>query len=152
MKRGGPLKRGAPMARKQPLRNRKANGGSMGIATVRQIAPVRKRTSDQSADWATLRRWVFERDGGRCVRCGDSLAEGFECHHRRLRSQLGQDVLSNLIALCSDCHGWAHGNRTEAQLRGWIVVSGMGPLAMPVVYWDGTRRLLCDDGSYSLAA
>jgi hypothetical protein len=140
------------MTRKQPLRNRKANGGTTGIATVRPIVTVRKRTAEGSADWAQLRRWVHERDGGRCVRCGDGLVEGFECHHRRLRSQGGRDELSNLIALCSDCHGWAHGHPAEAQLAGWIVVSGTGPLAMPVRYADGTRRLLCDDGSYSLAA
>jgi hypothetical protein len=155
MKAGGPLRRTGQLTRKTPLRARKVGLDGGGITRVKPIRPAPKRTLEQSLTWSELRLLVWERDDGHCVRCGTTLRwEAWECHHRRLRAQLGRDVLSNLIALCgpNGCHAWCHGNPTAAQLGGWIVVSGVGPLAMPVLYWDGSRRLLCDDGSYTLAA
>jgi 5-methylcytosine-specific restriction endonuclease McrA len=151
MKSGGPLKRGGRLTRKTPLRARKQLfGADVPIARVRQTQRTHKRSQPEFWTWQQLRAWVFERDGGRCVRCGRGLSGHWECHHRRLRSQGGQDVLSNLIALCNPggCHEWVHLNREAAQLHGWICVSAVGPLVMPVTYWDRECRTLLDDGGY----
>ena len=37
--------------------------------------------------------------------------ESLEVHHRKRRSQLGGDVMDNLITLCVGCHGKYHGGR-----------------------------------------
>ena len=37
--------------------------------------------------------------------------EGLEVHHMKSRSQLGDDVMDNLITLCVGCHSKRHGER-----------------------------------------
>ena len=37
--------------------------------------------------------------------------EGLEVHHIKRRSQLGGDMIRNLITLCVGCHGKCHGGR-----------------------------------------
>jgi len=37
--------------------------------------------------------------------------EALEVHHMQPRSQLGDDMMDNLITLCAGCHGKRHGAR-----------------------------------------
>ena len=66
----------------------------------------RIRLSDEA--YAHLREQIFERDGWRCQGCGSSV--NLEVHHRRFRSQSGNDAEDNLITLCSRCHTDVHAN------------------------------------------
>ncbi len=55
--------------------------------------------------WATVRRYVFERDGHRCVECGK--AGRLECDHiTSLEREPGQDPFdpNGLQTLCRSCH------------------------------------------------
>ena len=55
--------------------------------------------------WATVRRFVFERDGYRCTSCGK--AGRLECDHiTPLEREPDQDLyaLDGLQALCRGCH------------------------------------------------
>jgi hypothetical protein len=76
---------------------------------------------------AVNHRHLHERELGRCMHCGNSLAgwHGCSAHHRLLRSQGGQDDPSNVIMLCGSgttgCHGWVHHNRNAAREQGYIV-------------------------------
>ncbi len=54
-----------------------------------------------------LRNEVLKRDGWRCQDCG--AMKDLQVHHIRPRSQLGGDVMPNLITLCASCHGKRHG-------------------------------------------
>lgn len=70
---------------------------------------------------------VWERDEGRCVRCGAALSAswpGYSHHHRQSRS-VGPDRPDNLIMLCGSgttgCHGYIHGHPAEARANGWII-------------------------------
>jgi len=54
----------------------------------------------------TLRKSVLERDGWRCQVCGSM--KNLQVHHIQHRSQLGDDAMENLIALCSKCHRQCH--------------------------------------------
>jgi 5-methylcytosine-specific restriction endonuclease McrA len=46
------------------------------------------------------------------VICADFLAmKDLEVHHMKRRSQLGDDMMHNLITLCVSCHGKCHGRR-----------------------------------------
>lgn len=69
-------------------------------ATGGRRAPREGRLSFEA--WVTLRTAVFERDGWRCVTC--KKYRGLDAHHILPRSQGGEDVLTNLVALCRGCH------------------------------------------------
>jgi 5-methylcytosine-specific restriction endonuclease McrA len=60
-------------------------------------------------EYTIVRNRVLERDGWRCQECGSM--EGLEVHHMKRKSQLGGDVMQNLITLCVSCHGKCHGRR-----------------------------------------
>ena len=111
---------------------------------------------------------VWERDGGRCARCGAGLQRsargtGWSLHHRRPRGMGGSRVgwvnlPPNLVLLCGSgvtgCHGWVESNRAEAIELGWLVsrIGVQTAAEIPVAYWDGTLRFLDDTGGYTLAA
>lgn len=48
---------------------------------------------------------ALKRDGGSCCNCGGSAKQA---HHVVPLSLGGNDVLSNLVSLCEDCHGLVH--------------------------------------------
>ncbi len=71
---------------------------------VRQKQPRLKLDPEE---YATVRRRVLERDSWRCQECGSM--ENLQVHHMKRRSQLGGDVMHNLITLCATCHAKCHG-------------------------------------------
>jgi len=56
--------------------------------------------------YENLRQQVLRRDGWRCRSCG--AMSNLEVHHRKLRSQSGDDSEQNLITLCTACHSIVH--------------------------------------------
>lgn len=70
--------------------------------TGRKRAPLRL----DPAAYETLRQQVLGRDGWRCQKCGTMA--NLEVHHKRFRSQSGQDYEENLITLCATCHNKIH--------------------------------------------
>jgi 5-methylcytosine-specific restriction endonuclease McrA len=83
------------------------------------MMPLRRKGPRLKLDpeeYCALRNQVLERDGWRCQNCGSS--RDLQIHHLKARSQLGSDLLQNLIALCSDCHRKVHGGRTVGLLLG----------------------------------
>ena len=90
--------------------------------------------------WAT----VYARDR-RCVRCG---GEGWHVHHRKLRSQGGEDALPNLVLLCQRCHELVHSRRVEVgEPGGFIVPSWQDPSEVPVLYHRRGPALLTSAGT-----
>ena len=61
------------------------------------------------------RRFVRERDGGKCRSCGKS---GAEVHHLRYRSQGGDHDPNNLALLCQRCHEDIHAHLIEVRFGG----------------------------------
>jgi|ERR1051326_56753 hypothetical protein len=53
-----------------------------------------------------LRQQVLRRDGWRCQACG--TMSNLEVHHKRFRSQSGENSEENLITLCRACHSELH--------------------------------------------
>ena len=70
--------------------------------------PKRPPIRLNDAEYARLHRQILDRDGWRCQGCGSSV--NLEVHHRRFRSQSGNDAEDNLITLCSRCHAEVHAN------------------------------------------
>lgn len=102
MKRSGPLRRLTPLRSSKPLNRVSAKG--------------RKR----NAELAKSRRIVMERANGLCEVIGCGL-QAQHVHHRKLRSQGRDDTPPNLMALCVEHHGRAHGDRDWATVQGLIL-------------------------------
>lgn len=99
---------------------------------------------------AKVRQALHERAGGRCEICAEPANNA---HHRRNKSQGGQDRLANLMLLCGSGTTGCHGEVTEhpewATLCGYTIqgtVDGDAPETVPV-YIRGLRSLLEDDGT-----
>lgn len=54
-----------------------------------------------------VRKKVYRRDGWRCALCDSTRY--IQIHHIVPRGKGGPNTVMNLITLCSDCHGLAHG-------------------------------------------
>lgn len=54
-------------------------------------------------------------------------------HHRKLRSQGGDDSADNLLRVCLDCHTMIHAEPARAYAAGWLVQSWNEPSNVPVV-------------------
>lgn len=171
MKRGARLKTSKPLVRKTPMRqvsDKKAAEWASGEAkasstiarrpVMRAVAAVKpKRLKLTGPSDAVVRR-VLDRDGDSCVRCGLGLSgdrgTGWSVHHRKLRSQGGDNSLSNLVALCghgsAGCHGYAHARPTRARREGgWILRSTDDPASYPVVHALRGFVFLDADGGWS---
>ena len=79
---------------------------------------ARKRSGLDAA-----RRESFGRSGGLCVLC---VVEGepeaaTHAHHRKLRSQGGDDSAANLMPLCATDHKMVHDYPERSKALGWIV-------------------------------
>jgi 5-methylcytosine-specific restriction endonuclease McrA len=70
------------------------------------IRPEATRLRLDRAAYETLRQQVLRRDGWRCQSCG--AIANLEVHHKKSRSQCGDDSELNLITLCSACHTRRH--------------------------------------------
>ena len=62
-----------------------------------------------------LRQQVLQRDGWRCQFCGSMT--NLDVHHQQFRSHSGEDILDNLITLCSSCHGAIHSATSQRFVR-----------------------------------
>lgn len=85
--------------------------------------------------WAELRRLVWERDGGLCVRClAPVLFERFHCDHIQ-SGRRGTNALANLRSLCRRCHVL----RADPRHRGMIasaLKAGIIPADWRELVWD----------------
>lgn len=121
-----------PMSERQRTA-RAAEGDAYPTSTFRkrkQAKATTKRPADTGPDQATV-DLVLERDGYSCVVCGEGLhgrrGDGWAVHHRVLRSQGVDNRPSNLIAVCSLCHGDIHGGPAKAREAGWLLKSTDAP-------------------------
>ena len=62
---------------------------------------------------------IFERDRGRCVRCGSYRNLESIPHHVIFRSSLGKGTKVNGVTICRDCHDWAHESKKQNNI--WFV-------------------------------
>lgn len=103
-----------------------------------------------------VREAVMKRDKWRCVRCGrDVTSYGANFQHRKPRGMGGTrdasiNKPSNGIVLCGSgttgCHGWVETHRAESHEAGWSIPWWQDPLEVPVLYPDGNKYLLDDEG------
>ncbi len=78
------------MLRRSPLKRR-------GKATARTR---RYQAYMRSPEWRKLRKRILERDGYKCLLCGE---EATEVHHLNY-DRFGHEQETDLIAVCHDCN------------------------------------------------
>jgi 5-methylcytosine-specific restriction endonuclease McrA len=134
VKRGQPLRR-TPLAR--------------GVSVLRRTGPLRAVSSNRQEQDPALakvrphmglkpiplkaRKAVRERDQYRCVAGGCWVGEtGGHIHHRKLRSQGGDNSVDNLILLCAQHHNAIHHNVELAYQLGYLVRSWDNPAAVQI--------------------
>lgn len=89
----------------------RACGYIIGVQIRKENAPERSYhdySFYRSREWADLRATVLERDGYRCMACGE--VQRLHVHHIHRRIDSMDDSLGNLITLCGSCH-----SRVEAR-------------------------------------
>jgi hypothetical protein len=106
------------------------------------------------------RELLYQRAHGGCEMCGKWAANN--AHHRKNRSQGGEDTLSNLLLLCGSgttgCHGWVTEHPEESVSNGWSIHGRIAvPADVKVLRFDrvlGVKvwALLTDDGGTEAAS
>lgn len=129
-------------------------GNHYPTSTLASRMPVKSRKrSGYGPDAATVDA-VLERDSYSCVVCAAALygirSIDYSIHHRQLRSQGGDNRLSNLVAVCghgtAGCHGDIHASPAKAREAGWIVSCCDNPAAVLMAHALHGFVLLADDG------
>lgn len=107
---------------------------------------------------SVLRAEVKARDGEHCRWCGRYI--NCDAHHIRYRRGSSDDVASNLIMLCRQCHGFVHGTpnarreiipKIVAQQLLWDLIDLPGQTGMAL--WrqrkaQFKREGLCEHGQF----
>lgn len=91
---------------------------------ARQSARSNAEFGGSGGRWQSIRREVYERQEGRCARCGNELEGYFEVDHvvPRAAFRAGEaagdpSALSNLQAVHPGCHAEIEGSRRQAAKR-----------------------------------
>lgn len=63
----------------------------------------KKYAFQKGYSWA-IRNVIYQRDSGRCKKCGKFCGKKFEVHHLIPIILHGDNSKENLVTLCSDCH------------------------------------------------
>jgi len=75
------------------------------------ISQKKTRVRMASIPYSRLRKEILERDNWRCQICG--CLKNLDIHHLKRRSALGEDLETNLITVCRECHEILHGSAQE---------------------------------------
>lgn len=94
-----------------------SNDPGLAIPKCRQSQSMEKIDAQRAIEraWDTVKKFIFERDKGRCRLCGmkcwygaAKLSEKADPHHIIFASAQGPDESWNLLLLCRGCHDLVH--------------------------------------------
>lgn len=83
------------------------------------------------------RQKVYERDGYKCVACGEDDIEKLTLDHKIPRSKGGSNRFENLQTMCGDCNSRKGNKLPEGARIRWPV----NEISVPVVIEDRVQRL-----------
>lgn len=95
------------------------------VQTYFKEARQKRSKRRKAVRYAQARAEVIERSQGRCEAAveGVCLSRGDQAHHKRRRSQGGQDTPANLLWVCRACHDHIHRHPSEAVDAGLLEFS-----------------------------
>ena len=104
-------------------------GRVMGVKTGPKQGPVSYET-----EFKRMRPLIHERSNGRCeaLLSPNCRRTGVHVHHRKLRSQGGQNDLATLVNTCLNCHMFIHAHPEESYSRGFLVHGWDNPWTTPM--------------------
>lgn len=70
-----------------------------------------------SNEWKKLKRKVIARDNGICCGCGEKRT--LDVHHLTY-DRVGNELMTDLISLCSVCHARVHGDEKQNDWHDYI--------------------------------
>ena len=79
------------------------NPGTNGPQQMRNVQSSGKATKRSVSE--TKKKYVAFNQGWKCGECGNQLTHTFEIDHRVRLEQGGSNDVTNLVALCRECHG-----------------------------------------------
>lgn len=87
--------------------------------------PLRQKSPGGTPEYRRARSQAFRAAGGRCqVGAEGCTAVATQAHHRRYRSQGGEDTPENLLPVCAACHQWIHDHPKASARHGFTVRRG----------------------------
>lgn len=96
----------------------------------------------QSPAWHQKRELVRERDKSLCV-CG---AQATEVHHKTYKN-IGKELLSDLVALCKECHEREHDPYVPSDLQPPQQLDPCVPDPPGEAYWDKFKAYVKENGN-----
>jgi len=86
------------------------------------------------SEFKRMRPVIRRRSHGQCeVRCSQACqGKATHVHHRKMRSQGGDNSEANLLHVCARCHLTIHDGPAIAYEHGWLVHSWDEPSSVPV--------------------
>lgn len=118
-------------------------------ARTKRPGAQRQASAASRREFVDARQVIYERDGYRCVVCGE---QGQEVHHRRNRGMggatrdLAAHAYSRLVLLCRVCHKRVGDEPEWARRVGLWVPHGVADLATVPLLYRGVWVLLDDEG------
>lgn len=99
------------------------------------MTSLRRKSKKREAfdeELEAIRPKVLDRADYRCEAqipevCIGAWDLGLVVHHRKRRSQGGNNDPINLLVLCNQCHLHVHDQPTKSFMNGWLVKSGHDP-------------------------
>ena len=92
------------------------------------------RRNAYELELARVREVIRARSGGKCEMC--FVRPAVHTHHRKSRSQGGQNTEANLLDVCAECHTYAHAHLDESYLTGVLVRPRDDPALVDVLPWE----------------
>jgi hypothetical protein len=93
---------------------------------IGELSPMSTKRRRAQAAYNRARHAVRDRAGGMCE-VEACHSRGDQAHHRRRRSQGGDDTPANLLWVCSPCHDVIHANPAWAEACGYLIRSLFDP-------------------------
>jgi len=88
--------------------------GSLNPRWIDGSSPERQKYYARSF-WKELVKWVYQRDGYKCQRCGSPHTKNNRLHAHHIKPWAGNKDFrfdtKNIITICKPCHNWIHSKK-----------------------------------------
>jgi len=102
---------------------------------------IKYREYLESSQWDDIRKKVIHRAKGKCEGCAAS--DKLEVHHLTYE-RVGMELMTDLVAFCSECHSKAHFNSDPSEWNMYLNDMGDKPVEWVDMTKDEQRSYILD--------